>query len=404
MFDLDNLPPRRELPPSVRARARQRLGEMIGDRPARPVRTGIAIAVVAAAVVVTAVGVPFVASRSSLGETSTPDGNPISDTEGFRPALYDLRDSATVADAERCAAEGWKPLFTASSGGVTLITLSSGGKLRFCELTPEAVALSAPAARPASGARITYVSATGTVAGVVADDEQYVTVEDAKQSPADGGTQVSAELRDGVFVIPHATTGRPESLTLLLGWNRTPVKDTPVPAVVTLRKDRPQPTRAGQFLCDGRTDIPPLVDAHAWQTAAAPVTLSATERVQTARYGGLLAFCLVDDDGNTARLDVTDGHSTVSPWETDDNPWVLALGAFYHFTGPGADTSSSTMVFCGLTKDPTITSITVQGDGEPVTAPVVDGMFVLPGVSTALDELYATTADGKHHGPISIGL
>ncbi|GAA2520993.1 hypothetical protein [Winogradskya humida] len=390
MFDLNDLPPPRKLPLGVRAEARRRLAVGISDRPARPARTGMVVAVAAAAVAVTAVGIPMLTGASP---GPGPGGGPVTSSPPVEqdapespsaPApRYDQRDSATAEDAQRCAADGWKPLFTSSSGGVTLVTLRSGGKLRFCELTPETVALSAPAGRPASGARITYVSANGTVAGVVADGEKYLSVKDPKMATDAYGSEIPAEIRDGAFVIPNGVTARPPALELLLGMNPTAGKSGTLPAAVAPRKDRPQPTRTGLPSCEAEAGSPPLVDAHAWQ-AAAPVTLTATERVQTARYAGLLAFCLVDDEQGTARLLVTDGRTPVSPAarEAGPNPYVITSGAFYHFViDEQGQRSSSTELICGLVLDDRVDRVTLQGGDQPISAAVTDGMFVLPGIT-----------------------
>ena len=406
MFDLNDLPPPRDLPPGVRAEARRRVAEGINGRPARPARTGLAVAVAAVAVAVTAVGVPML-TGGSPGSGPGPGGGPVPSSPPVErdspeaPSVpeprYDLRDSATVEDAHRCAADDWKPLFTSSNGGVTLVTLRSGDKLRFCELTPETVALSAPATRPASGARITYVSANGTVAGVVAGGEKHLSVKDPKMDADAYGAEVPAEIRDGVFVIPNGVTARPAALTLLLGTNLTPVPSGTLPAAVAPRKDRPQPTRTGLPSCTTRAGSRPLVDAHAWQ-AAAPVTLTATERVQTARYAGLLAFCLIDDKEGTARQIVTDGRGTATPQgrEADPNPYLITSGAFYHFeTDDQGQRGSRTQLICGVVTDDRVARVTLQGGDQPITAAVTDGMFVLPGLTGPNRyTLTLTAADG----------
>ncbi|WP_305787895.1 hypothetical protein [Symbioplanes lichenis] len=413
MFDLNDLPPPRDLPPGVRAEARRRLAEGIHDRPARPARTGLVIAVAAAAVAGTAVGIPMLTSGGSPsagpGGVPVPSSPVIEEDAPEAPSvtlpLYDLRDVVTPTDTQRCAADGWKPMFTASAGGVTLVTLRSGDKRRFCELTPETVALSAPAARPASGVKITYVSATGTVAGVVADGEKSLSVRDPNLAEA-YGSEAPAEIRDGVFVVPNGVTARPDDLTLLLGADLTPVEPGALPAAVTPRKDRPQPTRTGLASCTSPAGGPPLVDAHAWQ-AAAPVTLTATELVQTARYAGLLAFCLIDDAQGTARLMVTDGRAPATPLalEAGANPYVITYGAFYDFrTDAQGQRGSGTQLVAGLATDDRVARVILKGGDQPITAPVTDGMFVLPGVAGPHQyTLTLNAADGTTVATVPIG-
>ena len=411
MFDDNDLPPARELPPGVRARARQRLGEGIAGRPARPARAGLAIAVAAAAVGVTAVGVPILTNGpgpEGIGASPIPSSPPIvepdPDASTAPEPRFNLRDGATADDTKRCAADGWKPAFTASANGVTLITLSSGGKARFCELTPETVALSAPAAKTPTATRITYVSPTGTVAGTVADGEKYLSIKDPAMSRDFG--EAAAEIRDGVFIAPNSVTASPKSLTLLSGWNLTPTKVTSLPALATPRKDRPQPDRAGLTDCAARPDGTPLIDAHAWQPGA-PVALTATERVQTARYAGLLAFCLVNDEKKTARLDVTDGRTSAYPVGrvAEANPYVITYGAFYHFVpNEQGDLGSGTEFIAGLATDDRVARVVLTGGVQPIDATVTDGMFVLPGVSGP--HRYALTviaADGTTLTTVKIG-
>jgi len=405
MFDLRDLPPPRPLPPAVRADARQRLAEGLANHPGtRPGRTVVAVAGVAAAVfAVTGLGAPLLTSLRPDAGPPAADPNDAGQLQPVSPEQrYGVRDGALAADADRCrAATGkgnpaaWQALFTASARGATVVAFRSGPDTRFCELTPETVSLSAPASPPGDTATITYVSRWGTVAGVVGSGVRSISVSDRQLLWPTTDEGEPAVVRDGVFVLPNTVTAAPSSLTVHLG----PTADRAagvvtaeagqLPAAVTTRTDRPQPApaSAGKTFsrCGRQASAPPLVDAHGWVPGAA-VELNDNERLQLARYHEMLAVCVVTGaDGSTGspHLTVADGRAGGGFAAAAANPYLFASATFYGFTGQSDGSSSSdTVAITGLVTDNRVAHVSLGGTGRrQISAPVVDGTFVLPGVN-----------------------
>ncbi|RSM74900.1 hypothetical protein DMB66_00755 [Actinoplanes sp. ATCC 53533] len=316
--------------------------------------------------------------------------------------MYRLRVAAAPADVQRCEAapaaageaSGWQPMFTASARGVTVIAFRATTGIRFCELTPATVSVSAAAPASDAAATITYVSRFGTVAGVVAQDVNSVDVADPllRWSMTEQGEP--ALVRDGAFVLPNSVTAAPSGLTLNLGGSplRTAesisVPAAGLPAQVTPRVDRPQPApdsdsaaAVGFSTCAQDKTVAPLIDAHNWAPTTS-VTLNANETVHLARYHGMLATCLIRTANGlpgSADLVVNEGlpDDRRRDTEAEPNPFLFTTSVFYDFSA----TSSDTLAVTGLITDDRVASVAIGGTGRgPVTARVVNGTFVVPGV------------------------
>ncbi|XVU28180.1 hypothetical protein ACQPZJ_14380 [Actinoplanes sp. CA-054009] len=380
MFDQTDLPPSRPLPPAVRAAARRRLTTSMAG--ARSGRAAVAVAMAVTAVAFGATLLNVV--RSGPADVpATGDSSPRAFDAITPEQRYAVRDGAAADDAGRCrrAGAGGPPLFSASRHGSTVVAFRSPEGARFCELTPETVSLSVPAASAGDSAKVTYVSRFGTVAGVVTPAVPHLSVADPdlRWPMTDEGEP--AVVRDGAFVLPNAVTAAPGALTLHLGAtaDRDPAVVTAaaaqLPAAVAPHADRPQPSPgAGDFArCADQAGVPPLIDAHAWRPAAT-VRLTGNERLTPATYGGMLSVCLVtgaDGSDGTARLTVSDQPGMTSP-----------LSVFYDFAGyPDGSSRSGTIAVAGLVTDERVVTVTLTGPGRrPVTAAVDDRTFVLPGV------------------------
>jgi hypothetical protein len=400
MVDFENLPAPRPLPPAVRAAARQLLDEGISERPGAVHRGRSVLASTAAITAVLAVmglgAVAFASLRPETAVVGADSGDAIRQLPPPVPEeMYGLRVAAAPADVQRCRAapavageaSGWQPMFTASARGVTVIAFRATTGIRFCELTPATVSVSAAAPASDAAASITYVSRFGTVAGVVAQDINSVDVADPllRWSLTEQGEP--ALVRDGAFVLPNAVTAAPSGLTLNLGGSplRTAesisVPAAELPAQVTPRVDRPQPAAGGFSACAQDKNVAPLIDAHHWVPTTS-VTLNATETIHLARYHGMLATCLIrnaNGSPGSADLVVNEGlaNDHRRDTEAEPNPFLFTTSVFYNFSA----LSSDTLAVAGLITDDRVASVAIGGAGRrPVTARIVNGTFVVPGV------------------------
>ncbi|MFI5937789.1 hypothetical protein [Actinoplanes sp. NPDC051494] len=411
MINLDDLPDRRPLPPAVRTVARQRLGEGIaertGARTARAAATGVTLAVFA----VTGLGAVLLhhlrtgdAPTAGHAPAATPAGPGNSDTFHILPVeqRYAVHDGVSAADAARCgraqagtvqngrSALG-TALFTASARGATVVAYRSGDTARFCELTPETVSLSVAGA-PAGDADLTYLSPTGTAAGIVGPDVKSLSVfDDHLQWPTttDGEPAV---VRDGVFVLPNSLTAAPGTLRLSVGATASRAATTiavdaaHLPAAVAPRTDRPQPSpgQAAFAPCRGLAGFPPLVDAHAWKTTGR-TDLTVNDHLHLARYDGMLAVCTTTGaagSAGTAELLVDDGADSngVRADEVPVNPYLFTHTVFYDFST--AKHGSETVAVTGLVTDDRAATVSLSGTGHrAITVPVIDRTFVLAGIN-----------------------
>ncbi|MFI6070156.1 hypothetical protein ACIA5C_01055 [Actinoplanes sp. NPDC051343] len=411
MFDLDDLPPSRPLPVAVRVTARRRLHDALTPSPRRR-RGSTVLAVVAAAAVVLMIPVAgaVVDVPSRHGSDGKPSDGDSSGTHFVTPyERYGVQDGATTDTADRCRrAEpslsrpepaSWRPALTASSRGDTVVVFRSGATVRFCELTPQTVAVSTPASIPAAGGSVTYVSAHGTVAGVVDRAVEDVSVADPALLNPTTTDGEEAVVSDGVFVLPNTVTASPASLHLRLGAGGTrpattiEVTAAELPAAVTSVTDRRQPaadrsTVAGHTIdrCAEQGGNPPLVDAPAWEPAAS-ARLNDNESIQLARYGGLLAVCVLRGAAGAAgspEVTVDDGllSNGLRDDEAQGNPSVYTHTVFYGFANQAdGSTASDTVAVTGLVLDGRVASVSLSRPRRTaVVAGVVNGTFILPAI------------------------
>lgn len=403
MPELDELPPRRPMPSDVRRAARYRLQSDLQHRSGKGTvgMIGLALAVLA---VPTVAAVVTTNSPTGIAPSS---GRTNGEVRFMSPEeKFSARDGVPQDAAQRCSAAGgkearqWLPLLTISARGDTVVAYRTAAGTRFCELTPQTVSLSAVApAAQTDTAKVTYVSALGTVAGVVDPTLNAVSVLDA-QTPFPMTEQGDpAVVRDGVFILPNTFRSSVGHLRLWVGATATSeattlsIEAAELPPAVTPRTDRPQAvadrsTAAGRSLagCLASMPVPPVVDSDAW-VAGAALTLNANENIVLGRYDDMLAVCvrvgapgapgapsvIVDDGGQSSGYRDT---------EASPNPFFFTRTSFYGFRGTADGASSSdTVAISGLTKDPRVATVSIsRPQREPVTAAVVNGTFILPGI------------------------
>ncbi|GAA1623860.1 hypothetical protein [Actinoplanes couchii] len=404
MPDLTDLPPRRTLPADVRARARRELLDGIRPREhRRPARLAAVLATAAAVLILPAFGALLV---DAADVTPTATDGPVNDNfKVITPEeRYAARDGAPTETADRCRAAApdqlrdAQPLLTASDNGVTVIVFRSadGERVRFCELSPATVAVSADTSRASSGtaATVTFRSALGTIAGVTGADVPHLFVRDPimqTQMTDDGDP---ALMRDGIFVLPNAVTAAATELQLTV--TATGSRDAQIstltgselPAPAPPTTDRPQPaadrtSEAGKQLgrCFSDPKLPPVADAGAW-IPAATLRLTDDESVYLARLDGLLATCIVRSTEGP-QLTIDDGHRI--PWlpaYIAANPYLFGDLAFYDFKKEShGGSSSDTVVVTALVTDSRVASVALSRPHRaPITAYVQNQTVLLPGI------------------------
>jgi hypothetical protein len=218
-----DLPAPAALPPAVHARLRQRVFTQLAE-PDHP-RVGRVPIVVAAAVVLLAVGVTVLAQSlqgqhgligaAGAGTTSSP-------VPAFDPgvAQRDLdRCWSAIVRAHKTsgvpARSAWQVVFGRHNDpDQDVIAVSAGDQHLFCETTLTSVTVSDPNARPAyaggSGTGSLLVTPAGTVAGVVDPNWQSMVI--TSVSPAGSSLVRTAVMDQGMFIefsgLPTGTGAR----------------------------------------------------------------------------------------------------------------------------------------------------------------------------------------------------
>jgi hypothetical protein len=95
-----------------------------------------------------------------------------------RPGWADEEDIKRCASMYQEVGE-WRPQLTVHHNGVTVVAFATAAGPRFCELTPTTVTLSRPCdvPPPAAQAALTFHTASGTMAGVVAPEVTSLSLE-----------------------------------------------------------------------------------------------------------------------------------------------------------------------------------------------------------------------------------
>jgi hypothetical protein len=134
---------------------------------------------------------------------------------------------------------GWRPVLTVHHNGVKAIAFGTPDGPRFCELTPTTVTLSEPAGPVEGRATLTFHTAFGTLAGVVAPEVTALSLE----RPTDLLAREQVVLSEGLFVVPNAFPVTAAGLVFRFDNERTgdivPRAALPDQAVGVL--DRPAP-------------------------------------------------------------------------------------------------------------------------------------------------------------------
>jgi hypothetical protein len=393
MNDLFDLPAERELPDSVRAEARRRVVANIG----RSTRTlGWAPIAVAAAVVLLALGAVTYGVTSGHSEYTPASGGdePFPSENKFvtPEQMYSVKDHQAPPDASRCGPDGWQPILTASARGATVIVYRTIAGIRFCELTPTTVTLSAPVASGAApgGVRATFVTQSGTVAGVLDPAFQAMQV-----GPGDRQTgRTLAVVRDGIFVAPndlplgsaglHVTLGG--SPDVMGGQRSIPASDVPSTVPATVDRRRPSADRKsseGRRLADcfTRADHSRVVDPANWQ-ATDSATLDEHESAQLGRYDNLLAVCVFTGNQVYLKIDEETDSNGFRDLEVGANKYLFTTTVFYDFrTHPSGAGESDTVAVTGLVKSGAVASVSLSRPESPaVIATVHNGTFILPDI------------------------
>ncbi|RSM91759.1 hypothetical protein DMH04_01955 [Kibdelosporangium aridum] len=409
MNDILDVHEERELPESVRADARRRIVADIH----RPNRTGgwAPLAIASAVVLLAAGAVTFTVTTSRSQEL--PPATAESQNRFVTPEeMYSVKDlQAPPEQAARCAAAGadWRPLMTASARGVTVITYSTDAGPRFCELTPSTVTLSAPvdATSTAGTARATFVSASGTVAGVLDPAFRAMQVGPGGRQPG----RTLAVVRAGVFVAPNNLPPGAQGLTIALGGTpqimggERSVPATEVPSVTPAVVDRPQPPRGSESDgarrladCFARPSAYRAVDPANWE-ATESLPLTKEETLQLGRYGNLLAVCVISADQVSLKIDEEAPGNGYRDLEVPSNPYLFSTTVFYDFRErPGGSGESDTVVVAGLVKSPDVASVSISRPESPaVRADVHNGTFALPNIW-----LNEGTLEQRHKSEITV--
>ncbi|MET7992913.1 hypothetical protein ABZU76_18680 [Amycolatopsis sp. NPDC005232] len=256
---IDNLPPRRELPPEVRDRMRLRIRAGLADesRPSRRRPMWLA----AAAVVVLAAGAVF-----ATGVLRDGANGPVT------PAAPNKRSDAAQAVLDRCwnAAKpyssaitdprGWNIELIAGHGAAIVIAATIGDKPVFCEATATSVTVSDPGAKPVlvpgTNTKVLLRTVDGLVAGLADPSWQSVQAVAPGSNPLLGGPPVStvssrshqfAVFTDSAPTVPVALGPvlplRPVDASAVV-----PVAPAPLVTTVDLPAPAERTSEAGKFL------------------------------------------------------------------------------------------------------------------------------------------------------------
>ncbi|WAL68093.1 hypothetical protein ORV05_10105 [Amycolatopsis cynarae] len=161
MTDELSLPPRRELPPDVRARLRAEVAAGFAEAPKR----GRVVAVAAAVALLAggAVAATQLARPShDVSAASDGGGAPSTGLDRCWAAVEKAGKTAAVPDRSK-----WVTTFTAAEGDDVVEAFTAAGKAMFCETTATTATLSNPDVRTDGGkTRLLFYTGTGLVAGV----------------------------------------------------------------------------------------------------------------------------------------------------------------------------------------------------------------------------------------------
>ncbi|QRP45221.1 hypothetical protein [Amycolatopsis sp. FDAARGOS 1241] len=348
---IDNLPPRRELPPEVRDRIRVRVAE--GTRAdAKSRKSGWAVA---ATVVALAGGVVAV-TQVVPGPVQAPAGSANRNLDRCWAAAQQEHVTG-LPDRTR-----WVVASVHAQGDDVVVAFTADDKPAFCEVTPSTVTMSDPAAVPArppgQAAGVLLTTASGLVAGVTDPAWQQV---ELSEPDGLGVVVTGADHRTGQFAAFTGTDGtglwigraKPGQETRLYPRAALPPAPPPLFTVVDRAADRS--SKAGRALGDCLGRVP---DAPADQAAYEP--------------GALL-----EDGENSVALGRAPGHLLACTKEA--GTYKLVRDAFIGQSIPVRRLSvpavGGKVPFVGLVPSSAAKMISNFGKSRPVDVPVVAGTF-----------------------------
>jgi hypothetical protein len=295
---------------------------------------------------------------------------------------------ADEADIRRCArmyqeVGEWRPQLTVHYNGVTVVAFATAAGPRFCELTPTTITLSRPCdvPPPAGQAALTFHTASGTMAGVVAPEVTSLSLE----RPTDLMARQHVVILDGIFVVPNAFTLTSAGLVFRVNHNRTGdiVAADALPGRAACVVDRPA-SRADRESPAGRrlaaaiaaADAPPVVDPAQW-VPGVYLKLTDAEQVQLGRYGNLLGWYTPRQEDGLFVFEFGPQQCPLGEFAVVGET-ITATRFYYDFR----DNSSGTTAVVGLVNDDRIASVTLSRSREPdAEAALGGGTFVIPAVA-----------------------
>jgi hypothetical protein len=298
-----------------------------------------------------------------------------------RPGWADEEDIKRCASMYQEVGE-WRPQLTVHYNGVTVVAFATAAGPRFCELTPTTITLSRPGdvPPPAGQAALTFHTASGTLAGVVAPEVTSLSLE----RPTDLMARQHVVILDGIFVVPNAFTVTSAGLVFRVNHNRTGdiVAADSLPGRAACVADRPAP-RADRESPAGRrlaaaiaaADAPPVVDPAQW-VPGVYLELTDAEQVQLGRYGNLLGWYTQHQEGGLFVFEFGPKQCPIGEFAVVGET-ITATRFYYDFR----DNSSGTVAVVGLVNDDRVASITLSRNREPdAEATLGGGTFVIPAI------------------------
>lgn len=409
MNDLD-LPPRRTLPPDVRARLRTHLDT--GPEPPHGARSRAPLAVAAGVALLAAGAVLVAQSTGGNPDEVQPGKAPATTTAAPAPdATLNPSDMKAVIDHCVAATDGngypprdaWEPVFGAREHGVTVVMARAGGKPYACQLTANSVTMSNPQGEvprsPGTSAGVLLNTPEGLVAGVAEPAWQHVGV--FAMDGANVMTSTVAETRDGMFFLIR---GSEKHVNVRLynavgdnadppSWEEAPPLGTETGTVTVINRNNQSVAPEDQDLFGQCVAANPEWDADGWSPGAG-MTWLYDGRVVLLRNQERIAVCRhypKPADGVEYEVKARGTHQ--SGWA----PCRLA-----DVTPVGDD--SFPPIGGVVTTEAGYVDVWFHGSDRPIRKAVVNGTFVLqtPFPNAEIEKVDVYDPDGaKHHsGPL----
>ncbi|MEW2499170.1 MULTISPECIES: hypothetical protein [unclassified Amycolatopsis] len=376
---IDNLPPRRELPPEVRDRIRLRVRAGLAEEK-RPAHRRRSVWLVAAAVVVVATGVVFAA-----GVPRDDSAGPLAPARPRDPG-HDMLDRCwnamkpyypTIADPS-----AWDIPFILSHGAATLTAAMIDGRPLFCETTATTVTVSDPDAVPSpvpgSQAKVYLRTADGLVAGMADPAWQGV-----RAVTPDVTLQPDGPTAEWVSPLSHQFalfTGAGPAVRLALGPDGSEVDPSALvsaPAALTIRVDRPasadRRSEAGRFLDECLASAPQQVPDRGAYVAGPYLTWN-DRKLVVARLGQHMLACSARP--YPGRAGAT--YYAIDPSSVQELKAGAGGAALIPVSAPVKDTGEPERLVLagGVPDNVTRVSVTYPG-GTPRDATVAHGTFAV---------------------------